>query len=107
MTPTGLTLRRLRQLGFTADVCERRVSIPGKTITRDLFGIGDVIAVHARDRFALLIQCTSLAHVGDRLRRVRQRRELRDWLTVGRFEVWGWAKRGERWEVRVVAVSGD
>jgi hypothetical protein len=59
------------------------------TRERDLFGIGDVIAFHPRDRLALLVQCTSLSHVGYRLRRIRTRPELPSLLRAGvAAEVW-------------------
>ena len=60
-TPTARTLARLRELGYRADVVERR--LPGCLVTRDLFGIADVIAVHPGERAVLLVQATTAAHV--------------------------------------------
>jgi hypothetical protein len=99
-------LIHLRQLGFVADVCERW--LPHVNRRRDLFGVGDVIAFHPRDRLFLLVQCTSLAHVGDRLKRINQRPELALLLKAGvAVECWGWEKRGDRWQVKRVAVRPE
>jgi hypothetical protein len=106
-SPIKRTLARLRKLGYHADIVERR--LPGCFLTRDLFGIADLFAVHPGERTVLLIQVTTAAHVADRLRRVRGQPDLPALLAAGvGVEVWGWAKRGGRWHVRRVAVRpGD
>jgi hypothetical protein len=105
LTPTARTLATLRRDGFLAVPVERWLPAVGRKV--DLLGVADVLAVHARDRLFLLVQATSAAHVADRLKRCRQRPELAVWLAAGgAFEVWGWAKRGERWHVRKVAITG-
>jgi hypothetical protein len=43
-SPTARTLKLLRELGFEADVVERRVF---RTVTKDFLGIVDVIGVKA------------------------------------------------------------
>jgi hypothetical protein len=92
-SPIKRTLARLRKLGYHADIVERR--LPGCFITRDLFGIADVLAAHPGERAVLLVQATTAAHVADRLRRVRGQPDLPALLATGvRVEVWGWAKRG-------------
>ena len=73
-SPTARTLARLRELGYRADVVERR--LPGCLVTRDLFGIADAIAVHPGARAVLLVQATTAGHVVDRLRRVRGQPDL-------------------------------
>ena len=106
MTPTGRTLFYLRRLGFVAAPCE--LFIPAVQRKRDLFGIADVIGFHVRDRQPLLVQCTSLAHVRDRLARIKARPELPLLLRAGvAVECWGWTKRGEHWHVERVAVRPD
>jgi hypothetical protein len=106
MTPTARTLTALRRLGFVADVCERWLPVVKRK--RDLFGVADVAAVHPRDKVLLLVQCTSAAHVPDRLRRVQARPETRRLLAAGvAVEVWGWALRAGRWRVRRVAVRTE
>jgi hypothetical protein len=92
MTPTARTLALLRRCGYVAAVVERW--LPLVNLRRDLFGCADVLAV--------------AAHVAHRLAKAKGRPALRTWLSAGgAFEVWGWARRGQRWAVRRVAVRGD
>ena len=106
MTPTSLSLRLLRQEGFTATVCESW--IPHANLRRDLFGFGDIIGAHPRERRILLVQATSAGHVADRLAKARAIPELTCWLrSGGEFEVWGWRLVDGRWQVRRVAVLAD
>jgi hypothetical protein len=104
MSPTARSLHCLRRLGFTVDVVERW--LPHACVRRDLFGFADVLAVHARDRVFLLVQCTTAGHVAHRLAKAKRRPELLAWLKAGGiFELHGWHKRGERWTCRRVAVG--
>jgi hypothetical protein len=104
MTPTARTVQLLRKAGFLAEVVERWLPIPGKSVRRDLFYIGDVLAVDPIRKTFFLVQCTSLDHVADRLAKAKGRPELETWLRAGgSFEVWGWSKRG----VKRVAVTGE
>lgn len=79
-------------------------------IRQDLFGFIDVLAVGGG--FGVLaVQCTSGAHVSDRVAKIRDLPAVRTWLeTPARIEVWGWRKvgpRGQRklWEVRRVMLG--
>jgi len=74
-------LNHLRRLGYLAEFVEK--FIPTGQRKRDLFGIGEVIGFHVRDRQVLLVQCTSLAHVTDRLTRIKARWELPLFLKAG------------------------
>jgi hypothetical protein len=106
MSPTALTLRALRRSGFLADVVERW--LPHVNRRRDLFGCIDIVAIDWREPGILAVQTTSIGHVADRLAKARRRPELTAWLRAGgRFEVHGWAKRGERWRVKIVAVHPE
>jgi hypothetical protein len=105
-SPTALSLRLLRRPGYTADVCERYLHQVQRK--RDLFGFADVIACHPTCREILLVQCTTLGHAGDRLKRVLGRPELRAWVAAGgAAQVHGWVKRGGRWDVKVVAIGPE
>lgn len=106
MTTVGRSLLRLRRLGYQAGVVERW--LPKIDKRSDLWHFGDIIGCHRREGF-LLVQCTTSAHVGDRLAKAQARPELAFWLAAGgRFEVHGWVKRGDRWHCRVVEVkAGD
>ena len=107
MTPTARSLALLRRRGYVVDVAERW--IPGANIRRDLFGCIDVAAVHRDERGVLGIQATTAGNAAARLSKARALPALGTWLAAGnRFEVWGWAKRGRRWRVKIVAVrAGD
>jgi hypothetical protein len=106
MTPTASTLQELRRLGYLAAVVERW--LPRVERKADLFGIGDVLAVHPRDRQLLLVQCTSAAHVPDRVRRVQGRPELAHLLAAGvAVEVWGWQLVRGRSHCREEAVRSE
>jgi hypothetical protein len=103
-SPTALALTRLRRLGFIADTVEKW--IPRVNRKRDLFGFGDILAMHARDRCILIVQATTAAHAGDRLRKARSRPELALWLRAGgQFQVWGWVRRKRRWVAKSSACN--
>ncbi len=105
MTPTSRTLNELRKDGWTVAVVESW--IPRLNIRRDLWGIGDVLAMTA-DKL-LLIQCTSEANVSARVHKAKAEPRLQTWLAdpSRAFEVWGWGKRMGRWECRKVPVTLD
>jgi hypothetical protein len=106
-TPTRLTLDLLRRSGYVAAVVEKW--LPKINRRQDLWGFADILAIDRREGGFLLVQCTSVGHVADRLAKAKGRPELAAWLKAGgRFEVWGWSKRGKRWEVKRVGVqAGD
>jgi hypothetical protein len=107
MTPTARSIRLLRSEGWLADVVERW--IPKANIRRDLFGFGDLLAVHSLDKAFLIVQATSRANVSARLTKARGLAELSQWLQAGgRFEVWGWSRNDQgRWDVRRVEVLAE
>jgi hypothetical protein len=106
-SPTARTLELLRKSGYVAESVEKW--IPGANIRRDLFGMADVLAVHPHRRPAfLLVQATTRPNVGARLKKARARPELAAWLRAGgAFEVWGWFRRGKRWEVHRAALRAE
>jgi hypothetical protein len=106
MSPTVRTLDLLRASGYLAETVEKW--LPRINRRRDLFHVGDVLAVHPHRRPGfLLVQATTRAHVQARLDKARGRPELAVWLRAGgAFEVWGWFRRGKRWEVLQVALEG-
>lgn len=103
---TARTLNRLRKLGFLAATFERWIA-PVKR-HQDLFGVADVLGVYPRDRLVLLVQCTSAAHVGDRLKRIQDRPELPALLKAGvQVQVWGWRQVAGKWRLKVVDVRAE
>ena len=98
MNPTARTLAALRRDGYIAGVVEARV--PGRPwITRDLFGIVDVLAFRADTPGVLAIQATTAAHVGERMDKIMAEPRAALWCRAGmgrRLQVWGWRKMGGR-----------
>jgi hypothetical protein len=105
MTPTARTLQELRGDGYTPAVVE--AWIPRLNVRRDLFGVGDVLAVRPGDP-PLLVQCTTGDHHAHRVVKAKTEIRLRAWLGSGsRFEVWSWTRRDEHWEVRKTPLVMD
>jgi hypothetical protein len=105
MTPTARTLNLLRADGWTCQTVESW--IPRLNIRRDLWGIGDVLAMRIGEPL-VLIQCTSDTNVAARIGKAKAEPRLRTWLACGqRFEVWGWSKRAGRWVCRRIPLVLD
>lgn len=94
------TLAHLRELGYLVDVVERRVG----PITKDLFGIADVVAVGPD---ILAVQTTTGSNVAARVRKITDSPALPVLRKAGiRVLVHGWRKvRGGRWRLREVDLS--
>jgi hypothetical protein len=108
LSPTSLSLRRLRRLGYLADVCERWAPVPGKDIRRDLFGAFDVAALHLDVPGVLGVQTTALGCLSARVAKLRALPSVAAWLKCGnQVQLHGWTKRGDRWRVRVVELRGE
>jgi hypothetical protein len=104
LSPTQLSLRAYRELGYVAEVVERWVSQPAPGHRKDLFGFVDVLAVG--NGLTVAVQCTSDANVASRIRKIADEEALPNlreagWIVV----VHGWKKQGGRWVVREVNVS--
>ena len=108
MSPTARTVAECRKRGWPATVVER---FTGR-VRRDAFGFGDVLVLDGQPG-ALLIQCTTGAHVANRVTKIRTQcaEAAAVWLAAGnRIEVWGWALQGpagsrKRWTLRRVLVD--
>jgi hypothetical protein len=105
-TPTARTLALLRRRGWIAAPVERWLAGPG--VRQDVWGFGDVLAAHPRERAILLVQATTAGHLAARLAKAQARPELAAWLAAGgAVQVWGWRRCGQRWRVKVVAVRAE
>ena len=93
---TQITLDRCRGMGWKADVVERRVA---RRVTKDAFGIGDILAVDCEGR-AYLIQVTDNTHHATRARKIRERctENAAAWCKGSNvIEVWSYKrKKGSR-----------
>lgn len=108
MTPSARTLRKLEADGWTADIVERR--IPRTRITKDLFGIGDILAVKRLG--TLLVQVTSDNTGGNspaRISKIKAEPRAHEYLYPGsgrRIQVWAWRflKRSGQWEPKITEI---
>lgn len=78
-----------------------------RNLTRDLFGIFDILAVSDVHKRTLAIQCTTYTHVDKRVEKMLAAKNvLEDCASSGwEMEVWGWRKptfttTRAYWEVR-------
>lgn len=94
MTPTQLTLRKLRADGYTCEVTEHWNSYAG--CRNDLFGIIDVLALRGAETLA--VQATSAPNVSARIRKIAEAPTIGAIREAGwTVRVWGWAKVAGRW----------
>jgi hypothetical protein len=102
VSPTQLTLRKLRNDGWTAEVVERWN--PHARVRNDLWGFVDVLAI--KGDVTLGVQTTSASNVAARVHKIADHPNLPLVREAGwRLEVHGWSKKDGRWVVRVVDVS--
>ena len=87
-SPTQLTLRLLRDEGWTAEIVERWN--PHARVRHDLYGFIDVLAVKGPHTMA--IQTTSAANVSSRIRKIA------DTPTIGAVREAGWTIRVHGWK---------
>ncbi len=106
-SPTQRTLAECRKRGWTAGVVERWN--PHARIRQDLFGCIDLIAL-TPDGILAIQACAGSSHA-TRMAKVRAEPRTKLWRDAGgRFEVWSWAKRGQRgkrktWTLRAEPVE--
>lgn len=117
MTPTARSLALLRERGFLVAKVEQRLPIPGKFVTRDCFGFGDLlIAGESRGiekdgrwlgaGFVALVQVTSTGNMSAREKKIRALPEAKRWLETGAgILLQGWSKKGKRGERKTWQVT--
>lgn len=94
MSPTALTLRYLREQGYTAEVVERWN--PHARVRQDLFGIIDVLALRGTETLA--VQTTTVNHVNERISKIAESEHIAAIRDAGwSVHVHGWKKVGNRW----------
>ena len=101
-SPTFLTLKKLRDDGWTAEVVERWN--PHARVRNDLWGFVDVLAL--KGDTTLGVQATSASNVSARVHKIADHPNLSAVSEAGwALQVWGWSKKDNRWVVRIVDVS--
>lgn len=102
-TPTARTLALFRAMGYTCAVVERWNQYA--RVRQDVYGFGDILAMHPDHGIALLQACAGASHAA-RLDKVRAEPRCWDWLRAGgRVAVVSWRKGGPEgkrklWTVR-------
>lgn len=110
-SPTQRCLAALRAMGATAEVVERRLPIPGKFVTQDLFGFLDILALLGPNLIG--VQCTSGANHAARKKKILAESRAKKWLAAGGLiEIWSYAKQGatgeaKRWVCRKEAIVAE
>lgn len=103
MTPNARSREALEAAGWLVDTVERRIT---RIVTRDLFGIIDLLAV--RDEVTLAVQVTTASNVAARRKKLQASDALSRVLAAGwRIELHGWVKRKGRWLCRVEPLNVD
>ena len=93
LLPVTRSVRRLRELGWIADIAERKIGL----FSKDWGGFADIVAITAQDSVSgpmvLLVQATGWGNVADRKRKVLACPEAYECCYAGcRIEIWGWSK---------------
>lgn len=103
LSPTKLSLRYLREQGYTAAVVE--TWNPHAGIRQDLFGFIDVLGVRPGETIA--VQTTTAAGVSARVKKIGDSPLIGAVREAGwTIHVHGWRKVGNRWQLaRTVDVS--
>lgn len=107
-SPTQRTLAHCRKAQWTTQVVERWN--PHARIRQDLFGCIDLLVLHGG---ILGVQACAGSSHSARTKKALAEPRLKTWLlSGGRFEVWSWAKRGprkqvKRWTLRRTSVELD
>jgi hypothetical protein len=103
ISPTALTLRRLRAAGYTAAVVEHWN--PHAGIRQDLWGFADVAAVRADQVGILFVQCCIRSALATRVNKIKANQVHVELLKAGnRIEAWGWKKLGGRWNLEIRSI---
>lgn len=107
-SPTQRCLAELRAMGATAEVVEKRLPIPGKFVTQDLFGFLDIVALLGPNIIG--IQCTSWANHAARKTKILAEPRAKKWLAAGGLiELWSYRKSrtSGHWECRKEAIVAE
>lgn len=102
LSPTQLSIRHLRTEGYTVEIVERWN--PHTRTRHDLFGVLDLLALRGAE--TLGVQTTSNGNVAARVRKIAESQHIAALREAGwTLHVHGWAKKGNRWQLRMVDVS--
>ena len=102
-SPTQLSLRHLRELGYTVQVVETFNCFTKRK--SDLFQFIDILALRGDETLA--VQTTSKSNISARVKKIADNEHVGAVRDAGwRIHCHGWAKnKSGRWEVKVVDLS--
>ena len=90
-SPTELSLKYLRNQGYTCQVVE--TWNPFAKVRIDLFHIIDIVAIKAGEVGVLGIQTTSKSNISARVAKAKNNKDLLVWYKAGNnFIIHGWEK---------------
>ncbi len=91
MTPTQRSCALLRGQGYLVDIVEHYNAYA--RVRHDMFGWGDLVALHPSKQGVLAIQTTTGANLAARIEKASQMRSFRLWVAAGNpVEFHGWRK---------------
>lgn len=95
------SLNLLKRNGYTAHSVERYNSFV--KIRQDFGGFADILAYKPGEFGVLAVQaCMGNGDVSKHLKKYSMNKNMRTWIESGnRFEIWSWAKRGDRGKRKV------
>ena len=89
LLPVTRSVRRLQELGWVADIAERKMGV----LSRDWCNFADIVAIrpgHGGPR-VIFVQATGHTNVSSRVNKVRESEEaMRCILSGCEVQVWGW-----------------
>jgi hypothetical protein len=101
-SPTQLSLKKLREEGWLAEVVEKWV--PGANIRKDLWGWVDIVAL--KDGVTLAVQTTSYSNMSARAKKIAESETIAEVRKANwSIEIHGWHKKDNRWVVKVNDIS--
>jgi hypothetical protein len=101
-SPTQLSLKKLREDGWLAEVVERW--IPGANIRKDLWGWVDIVAL--KDGETLAVQTTSYSNMSARAKKIAESETVAEVRKANwSIQVHGWHKKDNRWAVKINDIS--
>jgi hypothetical protein len=115
MSPTARTIAYFKSNGAVCRIVEKWIPITpagyrGKMVRRDLWGADLQVAQGSK---LLGVQCCAGTDHSKRVNKSCADPDVHHWLNTGNgFEVWSWAKRGDRgkrklWKARVTQLVLD
>lgn len=101
-SPTQLTIKHLKKRGYETAIVEHWNHF--SCIRKDLFGFIDVVALGNMETLA--VQTTSRSNMSARRRKILSLATHRRVIEAGwTVVIHGWAKKGNRWELKEETVS--